>query len=200
VSDQTLSGVFETYCEKAFRLLKAQKIALLDVDPLAHFPCETSNFSAVTFELGGPHRRTNHRGLPHTYEPGSWSILTALGNYDPTHGGHIILWDLGWVLTFAPGDSILIPAGLIRYSFVAVRPGETRYAMLQWAGSGIRRYFENGERDDTTFATSSTEAEHLARKRLRRQTHIAAIGAFPYASSLPTGERDFAYGGANPLY
>ncbi|KAK7016969.1 hypothetical protein R3P38DRAFT_2415851, partial [Favolaschia claudopus] len=133
------AGLLQTYCKKAFRLLKAQKTTLLDSKPDAHFPCETSNYSAITFEFG-PHRRTNHRGLPHTFDPASWSILTALGNYDPAYGGHIILWDLGWVLTFAPGDSILIPTGLIRYSFVAVRPGETRYSMLQWAGAGIRRY------------------------------------------------------------
>ncbi|KAK6967164.1 hypothetical protein R3P38DRAFT_2589398, partial [Favolaschia claudopus] len=193
-------GVLETYCKKSFRLLTAQKRELLNVDPTAYFPCETSQFSAFTFELGGPHRRTNHRGLPHTYEPGSWSILTAFGNYDPAFGGHVILWDLGWVITFAPGDSILLPAGLIRYSFVAVRPGESRYSMLQWAGSGIRRFFENGDQDDTRFAVKSTEEEHQARERLRRETHVEAIKAFPHTATLPTGKLDLSYTGVNPLY
>ncbi|KAK6997474.1 hypothetical protein R3P38DRAFT_2440287, partial [Favolaschia claudopus] len=171
-------GLLQTYCKKYYRLLKAQKNVLLDARPDAHFPCETSDFSAFTFEFG-PHRRTNDRGLPHTFEPGSWAILTALGEYDPRYGGHIILWDIGWVITFAPGDCILIPPGLIRYSFVAVRPGETRFSMLQWAGAGIRRFFENGEQDDTDFAVRSTEQEHLDRELLRRQAHLAAIGAFP---------------------
>ncbi|KAK7031675.1 hypothetical protein R3P38DRAFT_2521990 [Favolaschia claudopus] len=190
----------KTYCKKYSRLLKAQKTTLLDLDPLAYFPCETSDFSAITIELGGPHRRTNHRGLPHTYDPASWGILTTFGNYDPSRGGHIILWDLGWVLTFAPGDSILIPPGLIRYSFVAIQPGETRYSMLQWAGSGIRRFFENGERDDTTFAMKATEEEHVAREQLRRETHVASIGAFPRTDGLRTGDFDFKYSGMNPLY
>ncbi|KAK7053869.1 hypothetical protein R3P38DRAFT_2500079, partial [Favolaschia claudopus] len=172
---------------------------LLAHDPQAHFPCETSDFSAFTFELGGPHRRMNHRGLPYTYEPGSWIIITALGDYDPTYGGMIILWDLGWVLHFPPGNSILLPA-FIRYSFVAVRPGETRYSMIQWAGSGIRRFFENGNMDDTTFAVSATEEEHAARELLRREAHLAAIGAFPRAATLPTGKVEFPYNGVNPLY
>ncbi|KAK6971665.1 hypothetical protein R3P38DRAFT_2537316, partial [Favolaschia claudopus] len=193
-------GLLETYCKKAARILKAQKTAMLDHDPKAYFPCETSDFSAITFELGGPHRRTDHRGLPYTFDPSTWAVLTALGDYDPTRGGYIILWDLGWVLTFAPGDSILIPPGLVRYSFVAVRPGETRFSMLQWTGAGIKRFFENGEQDDTTFAVTATEQEHVDRELLRRETHIAAIRAFPHSSSLPTGKLDIKYNGLNPLY
>ncbi|KAK7027693.1 hypothetical protein R3P38DRAFT_2776753 [Favolaschia claudopus] len=159
------NGIFETYCVKSARLLKAQKRELLAHDPQAHFPCETSDFSAFTFELGGPHRRMNHRGLPYTYEPGSWIIITALGDYDPTYGGMIIL-----------------------------------YSMIQWAGSGIRRFFENGNMDDTTFAVSATEEEHAARELLRREAHLAAIGAFPRAATLPTGKVEFPYNGVNPLY
>ncbi|KAK7002262.1 hypothetical protein R3P38DRAFT_3215414 [Favolaschia claudopus] len=186
------NGLVETYCKKSARLLKAQKNALLEVDPDAYYPCDTSDFSVITFELGGPHRRTDHRGMPRTYEPGSWTVLTALGQYDPSKGGMIILWDLGWVITFAPGDTILLPAGVIRYSFVAVRPGETRYSMIQSAG--------NGDRDDITFAESATEAEHVDRERLRREMHCRAIGSFPRPASLPTGKLAFDYTGINPLY
>ncbi|KAK7027807.1 hypothetical protein R3P38DRAFT_2526584, partial [Favolaschia claudopus] len=191
-------GLVDTYCKKTSRLLKSQKRELLAHDPLAHFPCETSDYSAITFELGGPHRRTNQRGLPYTYDPSTWMVLTALGDYDPAHGGQIILWDLGWVLWFAPGDNILIPP-FIRYSFVAVRPGETRYSMIQWTGGGIRRFFENREVDDTTFAVGATEAEHSARECLRREAHTRAIRAFPYSSTLPTGKRDFKYTWPQPF-
>ncbi|KAJ6624293.1 hypothetical protein B0H10DRAFT_1666288, partial [Mycena sp. CBHHK59/15] len=72
--------------------------------------------------------------------------LTALGKYAPMRGGHIILWDLGLVVSFPSGSSILIPTGIIRYSFVKVRDGEHRYSLLQWAGSGIARWLQNGRR------------------------------------------------------
>ncbi|KAJ7020486.1 hypothetical protein C8F04DRAFT_873380, partial [Mycena alexandri] len=105
-----------------------------------------SIFSAATFELGGPHRRTSVTGKPHQYEAQSWSALQALGEYSYQHGGHIIVWDLGQVIAFPPGTTILIPTGLLRYSFVKVRPGERRYSLLHWAGSGIARWFRNGRR------------------------------------------------------
>ncbi|KAJ7744428.1 hypothetical protein DFH07DRAFT_684275, partial [Mycena maculata] len=106
----------------------------------------SSIFSAATFELGGPHFRARPSGLPDRYQAGSWMVLTALGVYGPTHGGHIILWDLRLVVSFPAGSSILIPAGLIRYSFVKVREGERRYSLLQWAGAGITHWFDNGLR------------------------------------------------------
>ncbi|KAJ7715175.1 hypothetical protein DFH07DRAFT_686904, partial [Mycena maculata] len=112
----------------------------------------SSVFSAATFELGGPHIRAPTSGLPDRYQPNTWSILTALGVYGALHGGHIILWDFGLVVSFPAGSSILIPAGIIRYSFVKVREGECRYCLTQWAGAGINRWFENGLRTDAEFA------------------------------------------------
>ncbi|KAJ6607423.1 hypothetical protein B0H10DRAFT_1680675, partial [Mycena sp. CBHHK59/15] len=111
-------------------------------DPSALYPTSSSVFSAATFEFGGPHlQQTNS-----SHVPGQWSILTALGQYAWMHGGHLILWDLGLVVSFPPGSTILLSSGLLRYSFVKVRPNEHRYAILQWAGAGITRWFLNGLR------------------------------------------------------
>ncbi|KAJ6480183.1 hypothetical protein C8R45DRAFT_783169, partial [Mycena sanguinolenta] len=105
---------------------------------------DSSVFSAATFEFGGPHRRTTSLGDPDCYHAATWSVLTSLGKYVPMLGGHIIFWDLGLVVAFPLGASILTPTGLIRYSFVKVRPGEHRYSLFQWAGSGISHWFQNG--------------------------------------------------------
>ncbi|KAJ6542988.1 hypothetical protein B0H19DRAFT_884226, partial [Mycena capillaripes] len=107
-----------------------------------------SVFSAVTFEFGGPHLQTTPTGQPDHYEAGTWSVLTALRKYSHLHGGHIILWNLGLVVSFPPGATILIPTGIIRYSFVKVREGDHRYAVLQWAGAGITRWLANRRRTD----------------------------------------------------
>ncbi|KAJ7709329.1 hypothetical protein B0H16DRAFT_1229745, partial [Mycena metata] len=105
----------------------------------------SSIFSAATFELGGPHPRAVS-GVPHPHQAGTWSVLVALGNYSPLHGGHVIFWDLGLVVCFPPSTCILIPTGVVRYSFVCVRRGKRRYSLLQWAGAGIPRWFRNGRR------------------------------------------------------
>ncbi|KAJ7678252.1 hypothetical protein DFH06DRAFT_934933, partial [Mycena polygramma] len=108
-----------------------------------------SVFSAATFELGGPHYQASSR--PDRHDSTTWSVLTALGDYAPLHGGHLIVWDLGLVIAFPPGATILIPTGVLRYSFVKVRPGERRYSLVQWAGSGIGRWFRNERRTDLDF-------------------------------------------------
>ncbi|KAJ7664350.1 hypothetical protein DFH06DRAFT_897559, partial [Mycena polygramma] len=106
----------------------------------------SSVFSAATFELGGPHCRNSATGAPPSHQAGTWSIITSLGKYAALRGGHIILWDLGLVVTFPIGCTILLPTGLVRYSFVKVRPGERRYSLVQWAGAGIAHWFRNGRR------------------------------------------------------
>ncbi|KAJ7799665.1 hypothetical protein B0H13DRAFT_1673356, partial [Mycena leptocephala] len=143
-----------------------------------------SVFSAITLEFGGPHRQTTATGLPTTYEAGTWSCLAALGKYAPMHGGHIIFWDLGLVVCFPPGATILFPAGLLRYSFVKVRPGEHRYAVLQWAGGGITRWFTNGRRFDVEFAVGATREEHEAREERRRAAHDTTLNSFPIEGEL----------------
>ncbi|KAJ7661510.1 hypothetical protein DFH06DRAFT_988371, partial [Mycena polygramma] len=156
---------------------------LLD-HPDAIYPSSSSVFSAVTFEFGGPHRQAPG-GVPDRYEAGSWAILTALGKYGYMHGGHIILWDLGLVVSFPPGATILLPPSIIRYSFVKVRAGEHRYAVLQWAGAGIFRWYTNGKRSDLEFAVNSTRLQHEARETRRRDAHAAALESFPVEGDLP---------------
>ncbi|KAJ6488306.1 hypothetical protein C8R47DRAFT_978854, partial [Mycena vitilis] len=144
----------------------------------------SSVFSAATFEFGGPHRQTIAQGLPNRYHATSWAILTALGKYAHSRGGHIILWDLGLVVSFPPGTTILLPPSIIRYSFVKVRQGEHRYALLQWAGAGLFRWFANGRRSDLEFAVKATRQEHTAHESRRRAAHTDALEAFPVEGEL----------------
>ncbi|KAJ7040212.1 hypothetical protein C8F04DRAFT_906840, partial [Mycena alexandri] len=123
----------------------------------------SSVFSAATLELGGPHLRATNSG----HEPTTWSVLVALGNFVARLGGHIILWDLGFVVQFPAGSSILLPTGLIRYSFVKVREGETRYSVVQFAGSGVTHWLQNGRRTDIDFAVDATREQHDAREARR---------------------------------
>ncbi|KAJ6487667.1 hypothetical protein C8R45DRAFT_827723 [Mycena sanguinolenta] len=156
------------------------------------YPCDFSVFSAATFEFGGPPRPTTSTGMPDHCHATTWSVLTSLGKYVPMHGGHIILWDLGLVVAFPPGASILIPTGILRYSFVKVRPGEVCYSLLQWAGSGISRHM------DTDLAVHITREEHALWEAMRRKTHRAALDLFPIEGELPEGARFWPFVGTNP--
>ncbi|KAJ7829913.1 hypothetical protein B0H13DRAFT_1655419 [Mycena leptocephala] len=191
-----VEGLLEAFCPSAFRTLKTQKEAFLRHDEQSLYPTDSSIFSAATFELGGPHRQT-YAGLPDRHQPGTWSILTSLGNYAPMVGGHIILWDLGLVVSFPAGSSILIPTSVLRYSFVRVRPGERRYSLIQWAGAGIFRWFLNGRHTDIEFATNATWEEHEARESRRLAAHAAALEDFPIEEELSEDAMILPFFGTN---
>ncbi|KAJ7248908.1 hypothetical protein B0H12DRAFT_990774, partial [Mycena haematopus] len=141
------SGLLRAYFPQTFERYTKIKNALLAADRRAIFPSDSTVYSATAFELGGPHRQGLFGGLVslRRHEIGGWDNLIALGEYEPSLGGQVIFWDLGLVVGFPPGSSILLPSGgVLRYSFVAVRPHERRYSILQWAGAGVSRWLDNG--------------------------------------------------------
>ncbi|KAF9489949.1 hypothetical protein BDN71DRAFT_1400715 [Pleurotus eryngii] len=46
--------------------------------------------------------------------------VTALGNFNPDKGGHLILWDPHVVIRFPPGTTLLIPSALVQHSNVPI--------------------------------------------------------------------------------
>ncbi|KAJ7690435.1 hypothetical protein B0H14DRAFT_2420447 [Mycena olivaceomarginata] len=75
-----------------------------------------------------------------------WCAIQALGRFDATKGGHLILWDLGLVVEFPAGALILVPSATIAHSNVPVQEGETRTSFTQFSPGGIFRYVDNGFR------------------------------------------------------
>ncbi|KAF8166468.1 hypothetical protein K438DRAFT_2066503 [Mycena galopus ATCC 62051] len=70
-----------------------------------------SVFAACTFNFG-PHAICAPH-LDFANLAWGWCAITALGNFNPNFGGHLIVWDLGLVIRFLPGSTILIPSTLI---------------------------------------------------------------------------------------
>ncbi|KAF7441210.1 hypothetical protein PC9H_001559 [Pleurotus ostreatus] len=70
--------------------------------------------------------------------------VTALGNFDPDKGGHLILWDLQVVIRFPPGATLLIPSALVQHSNLPIQNGERRYSVTQYSAGGLFRWVRNG--------------------------------------------------------
>ncbi|KAJ7734683.1 hypothetical protein B0H16DRAFT_1327444 [Mycena metata] len=189
--------MLQKFYPDAFDALAKEKEWFLEKNPDLLYPSTSSVFSAATFELGGPHCRTVAQGVPHCFLPGALSILTVLGNYNHNRGGHVILWELGFVVCFPPGVSIIIPTGVVHYSFVRICPSKTRYSLLQWAGSGIARYMRNGFNFDSDFTQGSRE-QHAACEEHRQAAHAAALDAFPLKSELDYCAMSLPFFGIQP--
>ncbi|KAJ7858711.1 hypothetical protein B0H14DRAFT_3447168 [Mycena olivaceomarginata] len=74
-----------------------------------------------------------------------WCAITALGDFDPDLGGHLILWDLRLVIRFPPGSTILLPSAIIRHS--------------NYTAAGLFRWVRNGFKTDEDFELSASKEE-----------------------------------------
>jgi hypothetical protein len=66
---------------------------------------------AMTFNFGPQTVTFDHRDSGNLAF--GWCAITAFGNFDPTCGGHLVLWDMKLVIEFPPGSTILIPSAMM---------------------------------------------------------------------------------------
>lgn len=119
-----------------------------------------SAFAASTFNVGERCWTKPHRDLMNL---ACWFCsVTALGKYDFTKEGHLILWELRMVIQFPPGSTIFLPSALLTHSNLPVIAG-SRTSFVQYSAAGLYRYAKYGYK--TLSAMETEEAE----KRLEDQ-------------------------------
>ncbi|KAK7064876.1 hypothetical protein R3P38DRAFT_2491182, partial [Favolaschia claudopus] len=159
--------LFEAFAPDLFGYYKAKLTEVWTHDPRIHlnFPLKFSVFSTATLNFG-PATIT----LPHIDFRNlawGWCSITALGDYDPDFGGHLVLWDLKLVIRFPPGSTILIPSAILRHSNTNIRAHEFRFSFTQYTPAAIFRWAYNGFRTDKDVdgSKSTSAAEHEQRRR-----------------------------------
>jgi len=116
-----------------------------------------SVFSATTYNLGPRtvcFKHTDFANLPF-----GLCAVTALGSYDATKGGHLVLWECRLVIEFPPGSTILLASGVIAHSNVPVQLDETRYSVVQYSAGALFRWVENGFQPSRDYLHSLSEAD-----------------------------------------
>ncbi|KZP03461.1 hypothetical protein FIBSPDRAFT_915308 [Athelia psychrophila] len=99
------------------------------------YPCATVNFGPVTCTFD----HVDPANLPF-----GLCAVTALGDFDHTRGGHLVLWDLKLIIEFPAGSTALLPSAVLRHSNIATQPGETRNSGMQPTAA----YMESLSRED----------------------------------------------------
>ncbi|KAJ7744929.1 hypothetical protein B0H16DRAFT_1727129 [Mycena metata] len=100
-----------------------------------HQPFLNSIWSACTFNLGPQTCCLGHRDFGNLAF--GWCAITALGDYDYTKGGHLILWDCKLILEFPPGTTLFIPSAALFHSNIPIGIGECRHSFTQYTAGGF---------------------------------------------------------------
>ncbi|KAG1837451.1 hypothetical protein DFJ58DRAFT_718875 [Suillus subalutaceus] len=162
------SSILCHYAPKVHKVYSNAKSSLKDMHPHLEWNFHNSVFAATTFNLGPSTVTFDHTDNAN-FASGMCSI-TALGNFNPTNGGHLILFDLGLIIQFPPGATILIPSAILRHGNISIAPLEKRLSFTQYFAGGLIRWVDYGFRTEKAVKQQSPEAWHAA--QLQRQTRV----------------------------
>ena len=137
-------GALAAFAPKLYRYLAQtlhalfSKCAHLEHNfPSSVFPAASFNCGPQTVSLD----HTDYSNLSH-----GLCALTALGEYDHTLGGHLILFGVKLLIQFPPGSTALIPSGCMDHGNTPIGNGETRLSIAQYAAGGLFRWVAYGFR------------------------------------------------------
>ncbi|KAL7278946.1 hypothetical protein ACG7TL_006778 [Trametes sanguinea] len=102
------SASLQAYAPKLYNYYSQTLNGLLQHHPSLRRNFAGSVFGSATFNLG-PQTATDPH-IDHLNLPAGLCAITALGSFDHRLGGHLILWDLGLIIEFPPGATVLIPS------------------------------------------------------------------------------------------
>jgi hypothetical protein len=141
-------------------------------------PFKGSVYPSVAFNFGPNAWCYIHRDSLNVTN--GYCAIQALGTYDHTAGGHLVLWDLKKAVQFPPGSTVLIMSSLLFHSSLAVGPGEERSVMTQYCPEGLVRYVNSGFKTDRELC-EGMEAEEKKEflKSLRRERKEAGLKMVP---------------------
>jgi hypothetical protein len=144
---------------------------LLSVSPNLRQNFENSPWACCTFNFGPFTVSIPH--LDFANLAWGWCAITALGNFDPDKGGHLILWDLGLVIRLPPGCTVLIPSAILRHSNVKIQPGETRYSFTQYTAGHLFRWVDNSGKTDVNLEEEAKTRDDLKAWKAAQATKSA---------------------------
>ncbi|TFK81020.1 hypothetical protein K466DRAFT_502865 [Polyporus arcularius HHB13444] len=167
------SVMLATYAPRVHLKMKKRLRLLYERYPTLQVNFNNSIYPAAHFNFGPNSVCFEHTDFAN--DPVNWCHVTALGSYDPTKGGHIILLDLRTAVEFPPGASIFIPSGVARHANTTIQPGETRMAftqfcaggLLRWVDAGFQTLKEFGQRDPQRRADFDAQLDEKTRTSVR---------------------------------
>lgn len=138
----TITGAFKEFAPELYKFYESEMENLIDSDNSLATPFSGSVFASTAFNFGPrvvtkPHR--DHLNLAY-----GWCSITALGKFDHTAGGHLVLPDLKLAIEFPAGSTVLVPSAALIHHNVPIALHETRRSVTQYSAGGIFRWMSYG--------------------------------------------------------
>ncbi|KAI5895152.1 uncharacterized protein SCHCODRAFT_02598331 [Schizophyllum commune H4-8] len=162
------NGATKGWAPKLHTYLRDNRRILRSRLPHLRHNFRSSVWAATTVNYGPRTATYPHKDYANL--PWGWCPITALGNYDPKRGGHLVLWELGLVIEFPPRSTIIIPSGLLTHSNVSVGPNETRFSVTQYTAGAIIRWVDQQFQTKEAFLAGLSperRAEEAAKDKTR---------------------------------
>ena len=158
--------------------------ALSAVDGRTAFPAMSFNF--------GPNATTREHTDSQNYA-GGFCVVTSLGSFDATEGGHLFVRELGIVAEFPAGATILLPSAILNHGNTSIAEHEYRASVTMYAAGGLfRRVDQNYKRQSEMtkeeldkFFAQATENWQASLRRFSTvdslaEDHKQALHGFPF--------------------
>lgn len=189
------SSVLATWYPEVHKLYEKSFNKVLENDPRLVRNYQSSVFASAAINFGPRTQCFKHTDSANL--PCGLCAITSLGSFDPTRGGHLVLWQCGLVIEFPPGSTVLIPSAVISHSNTAIGPDERRYSFTQYSAGSLFRWAEHGCQLDEDYYAGLSEEEIEEDKRqdaerwkkgLSMLPKVVASRHSPGSSGLPTSD------------
>ncbi|KAJ3502793.1 hypothetical protein NLJ89_g8723 [Agrocybe chaxingu] len=138
------SASFRLVAPRIYSQYKTTLDKLFEKMPLLRRIFPKSVFPTCAFNFGPRVCTSKHRDVLNC--PYGLCAIQALGYFDSTKGGHVILWEPKLIIELPPGAIIFIPSAVITHSNTPVRDGEIRLSFTQYCPGGLIRFVDHGFR------------------------------------------------------
>ena len=155
------TGAFAAFAPKLYQYLARNLSELFERYPHLTHNFSNSIFPAASFNCGPRTVSLDHTDFSNLSH--GLCALTALGDYDHTVGGHLILFGLKLAIQFPVGSTALIPSGCVSHGNTPIGDGETRLSIAQYAAGGLFRWVAYG------FQSAKTLLKTQAGRNLKKQ-------------------------------
>ncbi len=174
-------GMLATYAPRIHQNMKAKLGELFRRHPSLQLNFSNSVYPATSFNFGPSTVCFAHTDAAN--DACNCCHITALGDYDPNLGGHLVLYDLKLIVRFPPGSSVLIPSAIMRHGNIPIRTHETRMSLTQYCAGGLLRWVECGFRTVSGLAAEDPQGSAAFRAALTKRVQ-KCIQRFSTVQSL----------------